>query len=135
MSTNPVYNAELTDIHYTNDLEYRNCLRRLFFMTHIELDNDEIDTVTQDENDYDMDSSSKAMDYVYGITSHHPQFQQLYDIAASKMFSTDRDIGLAVLFSYDYMALFHNCILSYRTNPADFTEQNRAYCELYAKIR
>ena len=135
MSTNAVYNAELTDIRYSNDIEYRNCLRRLFYMNRIESDYTDVDIVTQDENDYDMDSSSKAMDYVYGITSHHPQFQQLYDIAASKMLSTDREIGLAVLFSYDYMALFHNCILSYRTNPTDFTEQSPAYCELYAKIR
>jgi hypothetical protein len=34
-------------------------------------------------------------------------------MAALRMFSEDIDIGLAVLFSYDYMQLFHLCLVEF----------------------
>ena len=134
MSHTSVYNTNLTQIQYTNNIEYRNCLRQLFHMTYMKND-DDIDAVTQDENNYDNDASTIAMDYIYKTTKDHVHFQQLYDIAASKMLSIDREIGLAVLFSYDYMSLFHDCILSFIKNPDNFDENNKAYCTLLLKIR
>ena len=134
MSHTSVYNTNLTQIQYTNNIEYRNCLRQLFHMTHMKND-DDIDVVTQDENNYDNDASTIAMDYIYKITKDSVPIQQLYDIAASKMFSIDREIGLAVLFSYDYMSLFHDCILSFIKAPDKFDENNKAYCALLLKIR
>ena len=134
MSHTSVYNTNLTQIQYTNDIEYRECLRQLFHMTYMKND-DEIDAVTQDENNYDSESATKAMDYIYHMTKEYVPFQNLYDIAASKMFSTDREIGLAVLFSYDYMSLFHDCILTFIKTPNEFDENNKAYCALHLKIR
>ena len=93
------YNTNIGIITYIDDKTYRQCLRDLFFMnTHIEIDFDEI---TQDEQNYDIDAANNAMDYVYNQTKENIYFQNLYDCAAAKMFSTDREIGLAVLFSYD----------------------------------
>ena len=135
MSNTSVYNTNLSHIQYTNDIEYRECLRQVFHMSSMEKNEFDIDPVTHDENDYDGDSATKAMDYIYNKTKEHVAFQTLYDIAASKMLSTDREIGLAVLFSYDYLSLFHDCILAYIQSPDGFDENNASYCALHLKIR
>ena len=135
MSHTSVYNTNITQIQYTNDIEYRECMRQIFHMSSIKNNDCDIDTVTQDENDYDSESTTKAMDYIYHMTKEHILFQKLYDIAASKMLSVDREIGLAVLFSYDYMSLFHDCILSFIKTPDEFNENNASYCALHFKIR
>jgi hypothetical protein len=97
-------------------------------------DNSDIDEITRDEQDYDEFAASKTMDFVYEKTFEHVLFQELYDIAASKMISMDRSIGLAVLFSYDYMALFHRCLCCYFTKPEDFTETHDSYVSLKKKL-
>lgn len=127
------YNTKLL-IHYSNDTEYRACLRALFSMKHvIQLDPD-LDEITRDEQDYDIDAASQKLDFIFETTSGHPTFQELYDIAASKMISTDRSIGLSVLFSYDYLALFHQCLCSFYNDPYGFDESNAAFVALKKKI-
>jgi hypothetical protein len=76
----------------------------------------------------------RSMDFVYEKTFESALFQELYDIAASKMISMDRSIGLAVLFSYDYMALFHRCLCCYFTKHEDFTETHDSYVSLKKKL-
>lgn len=122
-------------ISYSNDLEYRNCMRNLFSMNHAEEIIDDIDDISKDENDYDTDASTKALDFIYLQTCFIPCFQSLYDVAASKMLSMDREIGLAVLFSYDYMSLFHKCVCCFLENPQDFNEMTEDYIRLYEKIK
>lgn len=116
------YNTSEKNMSYSNDFEYRACLRRLFCMTSPTIDED-IDEISRDEQDFDMDTTTKILDYVYETTSNHPAFQELYDIAASKMISMDRSIGLSVLFSYDYFALFHGCLCSFYENPSAFNKE------------
>ena len=128
------YNNTIT-ISYSNDLEYRSCMRKLFSMNHIHETLDDIDDVSKDENDYDQSACSKALDFIYLETCDNPYYQTLYDIAASKMLSVDRDIGLAVLFSYDYMGLFHKCICCFLENPQLFNDNNEHYIRLYEKIK
>ena len=135
MLNETIYNTNISQIQYTNDIEYRECLRLVFNMSSVENNDCDIDSVTKDENNYDCESSTKAMDFIYNITKDHKSFQKLYDIAASKMFSVDREIGLAVLFSYDYMSLFHNCLLSYIQSPERFNENDTSFCALHLKIR
>ena len=101
------YNLELRLNQYTNDKEYRETLRQLFSMQKVVAHCEEIDDITNDENDYDTDSASKAMDFIYEATKTNNVFQILYDSAAGKMLSQDREIGLAILYSYDYMLLFN----------------------------
>ena len=62
---------------------------------------------------------SAAMDEIYEKTKHLEQFQSLYISAAALMFSTDPNIGLAVLFSYDYFSLFHTCIQAFYANKLE----------------
>jgi hypothetical protein len=101
---------------------------------NIIIDTDDIDEITRDEQDYDESAASKTMDFVYEKTCEHVLFQELYDIAASKMISMDRSIGLAVLFSYDYMALFHQCLCCYFNKPEEFTETHDSYVSLKKKL-
>jgi hypothetical protein len=131
-------NAVLYDISektmsYSNDFEYRACLRKLFCMNRPILDED-IDEISRDEQDFDIESTTKSLDYVYETTFENPAFQELYDIAASKMISMDRSIGLSVLFSYDYFALFHACLCCFYENSAGFSKETESYKNLVKKL-
>ena len=132
-----MYNTSSPVLQYCSNEEYRTCLRGIFCMVSPNIaidDNSDIDEITRDEQDYDEASASKTMDFIYEKTFEHVLFQELYDIAASKMISMDRSIGLAVLFSYDYMALFHRCLCCYFTKPEDFTEIHDSYVSLKKKL-
>jgi hypothetical protein len=133
MENDKLYRTD-PNIQYSNDFEYRDALRKILCMKSIEEIDQDIDEVTRDEQDYDMDAATKSLDYVYDNTCKNPLFQELYDSAASKMISMDRSIGLSVLFSYDYMGLFHYCLCSYFDEPASFDEKNEAYVALKKKL-
>lgn len=131
----------LYSIHYTNNTEYRKCIRNVFNMKQeiyhhkindIETKNNElIDDETRDELSYDDESASKLLDYVYDITKKHPLCYKLYECAAAKMISTDMSTGLAVLFSYDYFELFHKCMICYIITPELFTNNCYEYITMY----
>jgi len=127
------YNTKLV-IQYSNDREYRASLRELFSMKRVIRLDPDLDEISRDEQDYDIDAASQKMDFIFERTSDHPRFQELYDIAASKMISTDRNIGLSVLFSYDYLVFFHRCLCSYFDDPDEFDETNAAFVALKKKI-
>ena len=129
---------------YTTNTEYRQCLRELFKMNpeiceakvkDTENHNQEtIDDETADEMRYDNEAVGKIMDYIYEKTQKHKLFQELYDKAASKMLSLDRDIGLCVLFSYDYLLLFQNCLDVFFKAPEDFKAETPEFIRLKEKL-
>jgi len=128
------YQYHIRDVEYNDDLEYRNWLRKLFCMIPPkDLDTD-LDEITMDENNYDEEAAKKAMEYLYKKTNKHPIFRILYEKAAGCMLSLDPEIGLAVLFSYDYMAMFHKCIQIFFELPAEFNDECNEYKELHAKL-
>lgn len=130
-----MYNYSENTVQYTNDKEFRACLRQVFTMNE-NIDNSSyLDDVTRDEINYDFESATKAMDYVFDETKDNILFQTLYDFAASKMFSTDRTIGLAVMFSYDNLKDFHHCLWDFFTNKNDFNEMRESYKIIYNKIK
>jgi hypothetical protein len=128
------YNVNAILKPYTNDVEYRQCIRQVFTMSSVDNEDTDIDDISRDENDYDGGSSMLAMDYIYDKTRNNVCFRRLYDVAASKMLSMDRCIGLAVLFAYDYLDLFHMCIVSFHNSPEDFNEMNEHFIRLHTKI-
>jgi len=135
-----VYPTDLT-ISYTNDEEYRKTIRQLFQMkseSYPEIVHSDIDPVSRDELEYDNDSANLAMDYVFAKTRRVPPFIAIYEQAASFMFSTDINIGMAVLFSYDYLLLFHNCLRDFFTslsrNDGPFTIENENYKLLHIHL-
>jgi len=124
-------------IQYSNNAEYREVLRTLFQMSKQPMDektkdeetkdnetkdDESIDNETKDELDYDETASSKFLNSVYEKTKNKKEFQKLFDLAAACMFSTDREIGLAVLFSYDYLALFYQVLELNTIDPSNISD-------------
>ena len=114
------YNYTL-DVVYENDKQYRDCIRQVFKMNFHTYDQC-LDDITNDENDYDEENAKIAMDFLYEKTKQHPLFRQVFQKAAGFMFSLDETIGLAVLCSYDYLALFHPCLQTFLSNENRFHE-------------
>ena len=121
--TNTMSYRSETPVKYTNTTEYRQCLRALFEMNQelyeqqireLENHNDEtLDPETHDEMSYDSDAANKTMDYVFSCTQDVSEFHDLYMKAAAKMLSEDPTIGIAILFSYDYLYYFHVCLVEF----------------------
>lgn len=121
-------NSESSDdfMNYNNDEEYRMCLRKLAGMKSEP--NKDLDAISQDEFDFDEDSINQFLTTIYEATKHEELFQELYEYAAATMISTDPEIGLVVLYSYDYMKLFHLCVLEYLKNKdVSAIERNSKY--------
>jgi hypothetical protein len=103
-------------------------------MAPLEALDQDIDEESRDEMNYDEDTASHVMDHIYQATSTNPVFQCLYDSAAALMFSEDREIGLCVLFSYDYLVCFHPCLCCFFTQPEEFTEAHPTYIRMREKL-
>lgn len=100
---------------YNNTNEYRNEIRRIFCMdssNYPDIDNS-IDSESRDELEYDEQTMSAALDRIYANTKNHSIFNKFFEQAAGFMLSTDREIGLAVLCSYDYLDVFIPCYREY----------------------
>jgi hypothetical protein len=89
---------------------------------------------TIDEYTLDMDAMKKYLDAVYANTKDREEFKTLYEYAAALMFSTNPEIGLAVLMSYDYLAWFFICYRNFMQNPDTFNDTEEYYCKLIARI-
>ena len=125
------YNTHL-EIVYTNNAEYRECIRKLFHMKYVWPSDDlpdDLEDETRDEMNYDETQMTKTLDQLFALTENHPLFQELYDLAAARMFSTDRPTGQAILLSYDFLWIFHK-IMSGFLLSTHLAESNEHYLEL-----
>lgn len=108
-------------IIYTDDHEYRNCIRTAFRFDPNEkftfdgkiVDMNQLDDITKDEVLMDCKSISSSMDRLYNSTKDQGDFKDLYIKAAGRMFSTNPEIGQAVLCSYDTFHLYYACVWYY----------------------
>jgi len=127
------YPLDKTLCNYKNDKEYRACLRNIFGMkqeNYPDTSEMDLDDITEDEMSYDDSSSQKVMDYILKTTDKHPLFTKLFELGAAKMISMDREIGLAILLSYDFLHLFHVCFIDFLENPDTFQETTESYVAL-----
>ena len=132
-----MYNINIS-VHYDNNVSYRECLRKVCSMDisnlNIPFDQmEDLDDETKDELLFDEGAMNQTMDYVYDITKLNKCFEEFYILAAAQMFSQDKQIGLAVLFSYDYFALFHVCLVEF-LEKEQFQEKSINYINLKNKI-
>ena len=126
---------------YDSDQTYRAFLRQIMQMdpakfyetSDIKCDptDPKVSEETIDEYNYDGAAVAKYLDKVYDSTKDRKEFQRLYTAAAALMFSEKPDIGLAVLFSYDYLACFYQIYTNYLQNP---TSWNANTDEFYKKL-
>lgn len=138
-------------ISYKNDEEYREIICKLFANNNFStlhpknwffstLRTEEIlnfestqflKNLSLGENEdtlyFDEELIMKNMDILFIRTKENPLFQNLYDLAAAKMFSTDRTVGQCILFSYDYLADFYECLYIFISSPEEFTENCLVY--------
>lgn len=110
---------------YTNDAEYRQYFRKITGMRdqvyhhepgHINLNEgvpEDMDDTTLDEYLYDEEAVTRTLSFIYGSTKNDARFQELYDLAAARMISMDREIGLTILMTYDYLAVFYSCFTAF----------------------
>lgn len=130
-------------LDYNTNEEYREIFRQIVNMDNkIEeypsirengatLDDfSQLDRETQDEMMYDSVAATKFINYIYKITRDHFDFQDLYELAAAKMISTDHEIGLSVLCSYDYLKYFYPCLCTYIESPEKFCDTHKFYIKL-----
>lgn len=124
-------------VEYSNDLEYRACLRRLFSMTSLpDNDNfDDIDEISRDEMDFDSDSTSKFIDGIFKITKDNIHFDELFCLAAGVMMSVSPDIGIVVLFSFDTLHVFHLCLSHYLLFPNEPLTDNEYWIKLHKRFK
>lgn len=126
------YDVSKLLLEYKNNKEYRQTIRDIFKMKHLEENYDsDFDDETNDENDYEYKKVNQTMEQLYEITKDNSLFQILYDLAAAKMISLDRTIGQSVLFSYDYLYLFHACLCVFIVSPNEWNEN----CEYYKQLK
>lgn len=133
-----VSNWQHMHIQYTNTTEYRQVLRVLFSMDKQKypihsLDSD-IDVESKDELEYDEHAANIFMDNVYHQTKDVPLFRDFYLKGASFMFSQDINIGIAIMFSYDYLEYFIPCYIDFCKDPDNFNNQTSSYKILYKKL-
>ena len=128
------YNIDY-DVKYADNFEYRESMRQVFHMTssqsHLA---DDLDDESRDELLYDDASISAGLDYLFKATNDVPAFSELFLIGAGRMLSENKEIGLAVLLSYDYFELFHLCLRDFFKDPASFSGDNPNYVKLRNKI-
>ncbi len=113
-----MYNINI-DVTYNDNKSYRKCLRKVINMDVSKLNipwdemDDDLDEETIDELLFDNNTMSTCMDFIYDKTKDSNYFKELYLIGASKMFSQDPQIGLVILFSYDFFNYFHLVLVDY----------------------
>jgi hypothetical protein len=113
---------------YSDSREYRDVFRKLTNQSTSPPENTyDVDEETLDENHYDETRVSAFLDAIYKNTKGSALFCTLYDLAAAEMISTNHEIGLAVLCSYDYLGAFYNCYQEYLLSPETFNDQTQTY--------
>jgi len=111
------------DLYYGTDSAYRKLIRKITNMDlsksrlHSEIDYSELDDVTRDEMDYDEDAMMEFMNVVWKYTKQNVDLCELYQYSAGAMFSTDPEVGIVVLFAYDYLPLFYPVLYAFSQNP------------------
>ena len=129
------YNVSKIFLEYKTNQEYRKNIREIFNMKPAPENTDsDFDDDTNDELDYESQKIEKTMNELFEQTKNIVLFQTLYDLAAAKMISLDRYIGQSILFSYDYLYLFHACLCVFIVSPIEFDEKCEYYIQLKEKL-
>ena len=134
MTSSP-YNLSIKNIVYDDDISYRQVLRTILKMeSNNSLSDENLDSLTQDEQDCDDDAISTALDWIYAKTRDHLLFQTLYLKAAGFMLSEDPQTGLCILLAYDNLPIFHPMFCAYMEDPDRFSDKHPTYAALHAKL-
>ena len=60
--------------------------------------------------DYNETEMASKIHSLYEIIKTNVEFEEVIELVAIKYINTDLEVGLMILFSYDYMHLTHACL-------------------------
>ena len=124
------------EVEYSNNTEFRECLRKVFKMECVEdKENEVMDKESRDELLYDEEQVNKVMTSILDSTKNNTLFTDLYKITAGRVLSTDIGIGLSILFSYDNLTLFHLLLKDFFSNSEELSEKTPSYINLKKHIQ
>jgi hypothetical protein len=108
-------------VEYSNDEEYREMVKKVC----------SIEATEDDEYiDFDCHEIQRTLDFIYSKTKRHPLFKCLYQKAAALFLSEDENIGVVVMFAYDYFVLFHQMFCHFLLS-GELAESNTEYVKLH----
>lgn len=127
---------KIESFSYKNNNEYRQLLRTFFSMNPTNpTDTENLDEETLDELLFDNKNVLSIFDDIYEKTIDDILFSELYELAAACFISTDKKLGVTVLFAYDYFISFYPLLLDYFSGSHEnLKETNKYYIELKTKL-
>lgn len=84
---------------------------------------------------YDLENMTYALDFIWHNTRQQQLFVDLYKLAAVEMMTEDLEVGLAILFSYDYLKYFYPVFREYMVLNKLFDEDHPFYILLKQKLQ
>lgn len=133
-------------LYYSTNKEYRDTIRKVFRFNktkkstyaNLEINHiyeNEFDAETIDELSFDTEQMERGMQTLYEITKEQTLFQELYILAAGRMFSTDPKIGQAVLCSFDYFSDYHTIVWYYLLDGYSAAIKCPSYDKLHNSLK
>jgi len=125
---------------YNNNEEYREALRELCFLRYPDSfpsgDYPEgTDPESCHEMTYDIENMTYALDFIWHNTRSNTLFIELYKLAAVEMMTEDLEVGLAILFSYDYLSDFYPIFREYMVLNKKMKVDHPLYVVLKEKLQ
>ena len=78
-------------------------------------------------SDYNEEQMNILMHKLYERIRNNAELSCCMKSVAGVFMSTDEELGLMILFSYDYLAAFYACYYEYMQSPEIFTESTPSY--------
>lgn len=125
------YNISMPCVEYNDEFEYRKVLRKIFNMKEIIVDDPDLDEITRDEMNFDVEAVSLGNAQLYALVKDNLLFYDLFIKAASFMISEDPEVGFCVLFSYDYLKMFYKLLIKHDTITVEDADYKAFYDALY----
>lgn len=131
--TETTYDFSSPTMDYNDGFEYRACLRKLFKMKEVIIEDDpDLDDVTRDEMNFDEEATRLGHAQIYELLKDKLLFYDLFIKAASFMISEDPEVGFCILLSYDYLKPFYPVLLKHETVDIKDADYKTLYSILYS---
>ena len=129
------YDFSSPTIDYNDETSYRVAIRKVFRMTDnradILLENPDLDELTRDELNFDTEAFKTGHEIMFELLEDNILFHDICVKAASFMLSEDPEIGLCILFSYDYFKMFYSILVKHATVDINDADYKILYADLY----
>jgi hypothetical protein len=117
---------------YENNEEYRNVLKELCYLRYPDTFPkgdypEDTEPESRHEMTYDLKNMTYALDFIWHHTKTSGLFTNLYKTAAAELFTEELEVGLALMFSYDYLCYFYPVFREYMILDKQLDETHPLY--------